>query len=76
MGGRVIITRIVQAVLVVAAVAGLAQMARAARRGAFLAVFMTARLTMMLHGSDIPLFEAGQTSAPVCLSSYDCEAMK
>lgn len=67
-----IITRIVQAVLVVGAVGGMVHMVKGIRRGGLLVVFMTARLVLSMPWSDIPLYEAGQTSAPACLSSYDC----
>lgn len=46
-----------------------------ANKGKFLLVFMTARLVLSMPWSDIPLYEAGQTSAPVCLSTYDCEVI-
>lgn len=60
-----IVTRIVQGVLVGAAMVGVFQMVKAARRGSFLIVFMTARLVLAMPFSDIPLFEAGQTQCPV-----------
>jgi len=40
--------------------------------GLLLAVFLTARLVISFPTSDIPLQQAGQTSAPECLSTYDC----
>lgn len=64
-----IVTRVVQAVLVGAALLGVFQMARAAGRGKFLIVFMTARLVLSLPVSEIPLYEAGQTFCPVDLSN-------
>lgn len=71
-----ILTRIIQGALIVSAGLAAFHMVRDARRGRFLVVFMTARLMMMLHGADVPLYEVGQDSAPVYLTTYDCGLCK